>query len=58
MKQDKKFDEIVTSYINGNISWVREQAKKLSKEKRKALYHWTNANFHDTSLKDFFFSLI
>jgi hypothetical protein len=30
---------LIESYINGNISYVKEQVKKLSKEKRKHLYN-------------------
>ena len=58
MKQTK-FDQIIESYINGNISWVREQVKKMSKAKRKELYHYLTANYARTyQANDFFFSLI
>lgn len=56
---NKKFDTIIESYINGNISWVKEEVKKLSKTNRKLLYMyvkdnelWSSVNAH------FFFELI
>jgi hypothetical protein len=57
-KQDQKFDEIVTSYINGNISWVKEQVKKMRKDTRKNLYEWAKNNFGATDIHSFFFNLI
>ena len=33
-----KFEQIIESKINGNISWVKSEVKKLSKTKRKELY--------------------
>ena len=33
-----KLIEIIESKINGNISWVKSEVKKLSKAKRKELY--------------------
>lgn len=33
-----KLEEIIESKINGNISWVKSEVKKLSKAKRKELY--------------------
>ncbi len=54
-----KFEMIIESYINGNISWVKAQVKKLSKDQRKALYNYVaNMNLLNTSEKSFFFSLI
>ena len=34
----QKYTDLIESYINGNITYVREIVKKLSKEKRKELY--------------------
>jgi len=56
---ETKFEEIVTSYINGNISWVKEQVKKLSKDNRKNLYNYVSDNYARTDKVDtFFFNLI
>jgi hypothetical protein len=35
---NKKFEIIVESYFNGNISWVKSEVKKLSKQARKELF--------------------
>lgn len=56
-KQAQQFDEIIESYINGNISWVKDEVKKLSKQKRKELYQHFAANYN-TDLAAFFFNLI
>lgn len=37
-----KFNSIYESYINGNISWVKAEVKKLSKANRKDLYNFVN----------------
>jgi hypothetical protein len=52
-----KFDEIIESYINGNISWVKAEVKKLSKAKRKELHQHCAANY-STDSAAFFFELI
>ncbi len=53
-----KFEQIIESYINGNIGWVKSEVKKLSKASRKELYNYAkefNITAQDT---DFFFNLI
>jgi hypothetical protein len=55
---NKKFEIIVESYYNGNISWVESEVKKLSKQARKELFiYFTDLNT-DRSLNTFFFNLI
>jgi hypothetical protein len=57
--QTNKFDQIIESYINGNISWVREQVKKMSKAKRKELYiYYMNSYPSQPNEQLFFLSLI
>lgn len=56
----QKFETIYESYINGNISWVKDEVKKLSKVNRKTLYMWVsgnNGNVHNTETM-FFLNLI
>lgn len=53
---ETKFNQIVESYINGNISWVKSEVKKLSKENRKGLYKFY-CSFADDN-DNFFFNLI
>ena len=55
---EKKFEEIIVSFINGNISWVKEQIKKLSKENRKCLYQYHKEKYFDSDADAFFFDLI
>jgi hypothetical protein len=52
----KKFETILESYINGNITWVKQQVKKLSKEQRKELYLYAEKSAVGES--GFFFNLI
>jgi diphthamide synthase subunit DPH2 len=56
--QAQKFDTIIESRINGNIGWVKEEVKKLSKANRKELYQHYLENFSPCEYKDFFFNLI
>lgn len=53
-----KFETIIESYLNGNISWVRTEIKKLSKENRKALYLYISTILSYPTALPFFFSLI
>lgn len=60
---EKKMLEIYESYINGNISWVKEQVKKLSVKARKDLYNFVcvcNEGRTEDELNNiqFFFELI
>jgi hypothetical protein len=55
---EKKFNEIIESYLNGNISWVKERVKKLSRENRKKLYLHFLTSFPDRSDSYFFFMMI
>lgn len=57
MTYQEKFDEMIVSYLNGNISWVKSKLKKMSKAVRTSLYEYAVENY---SLKDdkFFFKLI
>ena len=53
---NKKFEIIVESYYNGNISWVKSEVKKLSKQARKELFIYftdlnTNKNENTFNLK-------
>jgi len=56
---NQKFATIIESYINGNISWVKAQVKKLSKSNRKELYNYAKSIglFCQDEL-NFFFNLI
>ena len=50
-----KFEQIIESYINGNIGWVKSEVKKLSKANRKELYNYAKQYPNTTN---FFFNLI
>ncbi len=52
------YRELIESYINGNKNHVKEEAKKLTKLERKALFMYTikEMTMDDTSL--FFLSII
>ena len=47
---------LIESYLNGNISHVKGGVKKLSKDKRKALY--VEAKDYSNEAANFFFNLI
>jgi len=57
-KRDARAVGILESYENGNLSWVKEQAKAMSKYDRKMLYKMS-WRFGDRSAAAwFFFDLI
>ncbi len=59
LKTLKKYDELIESYVNGNISHVKDEVKKLTKGQRKCLFEYvngSNALTHNISL--FFYNLI
>lgn len=56
MNTTTKFQIILDSYINGNISWTKSEVKKLSKAQRKDLYNFVCES--TPSEKTFFFNLI
>ena len=56
MDQNAKFDTIIESYINGNISWVKAEVIKLSVKNRKLLYRY--AEQFNSEVQNFFFNLI
>lgn len=56
MDQNAKFDTIIESYINGNISWVKAEVIKLSVKNRKLLYRY--AEQFNSEVQNFFFTLI
>jgi len=53
---ESKFQTILESFINGNITWVKDQVKKLSKKNRKELYNYVSETYPQE--KQFFFKLI
>jgi len=53
---ENKFNQIIESYINGNISWVKAEVKKLSVKNRKLLYRY--AEQFNSEVQNFFFTLI
>lgn len=53
-----KYQEIIDSYLNGNISWVKSQVIKLTKKERKELYVYYLDILPDRKDSIFFFSLI
>ena len=55
---NKKFEIIVESYFNGNISWVKSEVKKLSKQARKELFIYFTDLYTDRNDINFFFNLI
>lgn len=56
---EAKFNQIVDSYFNGNIAWVKQEVKKLSKDNRKKLFNYSKEyNQLYDGCQDFFFDLI
>lgn len=58
MKQQEKFEAIVTSYINGNIADAKASVKSLSKADRKNIYLYVKDNYPGSLTEPFFFNLI
>jgi len=50
--------ELIESYVNGNISFVKEEAKKLTKADRKMLYKMSWKLGERSKDAWFFFELI
>ncbi len=54
-----KFDQIIESYVNGNISWVKKEVAKLSTAQRKKLYEYASGpEWFSPQISSFFFKLI
>lgn len=58
-KSEQKMLEIYESYLNGNISWVKSQVKKMRLQGRKDMYNFIYAQYEPKEDDiNFFFNLI